>query len=192
MAALQQHMPDGYHITQCCTSEGVACGCYTALKRKPSRGWAACKVHGPKADHGASDALQAVRDAGYKGPVLTQFPLFSEGTRRVSRKQAKMSKKQGRGRGGQFNASKLKVDMMFCNPDVPCFVALEVQGTDHCVERIVKRDVVKQCAVESMQDCFHCFAMHTSPEDWLAPPYPDQLSTNHGIAAQIAQLLAGV
>lgn len=162
VALLKQQLPQGYKLMKCFSSEGQPCGCWTAQKRRPDKGWVSCKVHSARADQGAEGVLKSIQDAGYGGAVLTQFPIFSVEGKKQSRKQARMSKsktKKGASTGGQYSKYTWKVDLVLAHSDLPKFAAVEVQGADHNKTRISQRDNVKKRAIESIPG-FKFFEMH--------------------------------
>ena len=153
----------GYNITQCCDVEGKPCGCYTALKK--IQACPQCKIHGEKADAGARKALQAFCKAEYSGPVFTQFPIYSEMGRNVSRAQpsmARANKSKGKARGGIFRKGVLKLDLLLSSAgSSPRFVAVEVQGKNHRDKRVKHRDGNKVRAVNGSSFELPLHAVHT-------------------------------
>lgn len=154
-------LPSKYHITKCQTMPGGTwCGCYTAVKdisRIPI-----CKIHGKHADQGAQEVLGKLRVAGYGGPVLTQFPVFSEGNQNVSRNHASMDRSdegirrkggKGKGKGGEYHSGLLKVDILLCSMSSTHLAAVEVQGENHADTRVKTRDGTKKRAADFLPDC---------------------------------------
>lgn len=160
-------LPANYHITKCQTKpDGTCCECYTAVKDVSNS--PVCKVHGDNADMGAKEVLEKVRGAGYIGPVLTQFPIHSEGNKNVSRQHASMYKstegrgrkgQAGKGKGGQFQTHVRRLDIVLCSTSCSRLAAIEVQGEDHADGRVIDRDSDKRKVMDCVSS-FRLFEMH--------------------------------
>lgn len=148
MELLQQHLPQGYQLHPCHDHHGHVCGCMMPLKTKPTSP-CQCKVHGRFKDSGGAEALQVLREAGYRGLVCTQWPLHSETQKLQGRVMASVhrGKKRSR-RGGQYREGcNLKLDLVLSSPGPECtLVAVEVQGNNHTRSRVVKSDHEKRIA----------------------------------------------
>jgi len=113
-----------------------------------------CKVHGLGADVGAAACLEALQRAGYRGPVATQVPLYSERGRAQSRalpsknRSAKSARKQA---GGVFHrGATMKVDLVLASRGSEFkLAAVEVQGTSHLEARNMHKDKIKCSAVHA-------------------------------------------
>ena len=147
----RQHLPRGYNLFKCASNKGDFCGCYTALKKKHASERPKCKIHGVKADVGAEPALRALKRAGYEGPVVTQFPVFSLCGKHVSRALPSMNKSTKgvcKAKGGVFSSRCLKLDMLLVSPVCSSvFAVIEVQGKNHSDARVLHRDCMKYNAI---------------------------------------------
>lgn len=84
-----RQLPEGYKLFRCHRVDGQRCGCLIPLKRKPicSTELTApqCKVHGKFAATGADKLMSLVKQAGYQGPFVTEWPLQLVPHKNVSR-----------------------------------------------------------------------------------------------------------
>ena len=142
-AQVMMVVPAEYKFVPCYKEDGSLCGCYTAMKRFPSGGRASCKIHGKHADKGAAGVWKALQAAGYPGFCLTQCPVLlsrcmpGNGKHRVSHT-------------GYCRHSAMRLDMLLVGPRL--VAGIEVQGSDHKDQRVIKRDEYKQCEVEERFD----------------------------------------
>lgn len=111
---------NGYKIVRCLDSDGHLCKeCFRYLKREtldrePADGQAPGngKIHGPLPETGVEAAAHAIRDAGYRGPILQQTPV-----------------RLLRGKHGRYTG------YVNCYPDLAIvdngFVFIQVDGKEH-------------------------------------------------------------
>lgn len=150
-------LPKGHVIRECSIEAGSLChcGCYTVVKAAASTRnfYPICKIHGGNADQGAKQYLQRIRDHGYTGIVITQFPIYGEGSKNVTRKQ-KGKKNSGGGvkrrQAGQYQKKVLRVDMLLCGMSTPALAAVEIQGAGHGAKQQKDRDKSKAAIVEKL------------------------------------------
>lgn len=201
LAAMMELLPEGYEVVECHRQDGDPCGCLIPLKRPDAKQGVLCKVHGPKADQGAAKALQAIKKAGYSGPVMTQFPVFSEAGKKQSRLLPAMNRSVQR-RGGVFRKGVLKVDMMLSSSGPnPNIAAVEVQGRNHDVDnRVEHRDEIKARCVECLHRC-ELFEVDTCEPDGclktgvtrsgrqIRRVHSDKVSHSESKACEIAEYL---
>lgn len=166
LAYCHRLLPRGYKLFRCCNNTEEPCGCFTALKTGHVNVMPPCKVHGLKADKGAEDALNLIVKAGYCGPVVTQFPLYTEPGKNVSRALPSMNRTNkgvGKRKGGVFSKGTMKVDIMLSSGDN--LAAVEVQGLSHNDPRNKHRDAIKAAALHKLGKLEY-FEMHACEDEY--------------------------
>ena len=151
-------IPKKHVIRKCSTKADGSlchCGCYTVVKETPRSSifYPVCKIHGGNADRGAKQYLDKIREYGYTGIVMTQFPIYGEGSKNVTRKM-KGNKRSGgtlkKKQAGQYQKKVLRVDMMLCSMSTSSIAAVEIQGADHDAKEQKERDNSKAAIVEKL------------------------------------------
>lgn len=135
-------LPKGYVLKSCTTKDGP-CGCLTALKESSKAVMPVCKIHGDHGHEGTEQNLNKLRENGYIGPVFTQFPVFEEGSKNVSRNN------------GRFSSRPQRLDMLLCAMTTSKIAAIQVKGVHRGGAKAQAKHGKKVDAVDGFEDCLY-------------------------------------